>query len=180
MIGKPVGKRRAKERAEQLLHEYFEGGGTVPVRIAQLVESHGIEVVREAAGPDLAGMLVVDDDVSVIVVNADDAPYRQMFTLAHELGHYLLHRPTGAAAFHRDERSRTGTDRVEIDANTFAAEVLMPEAAVRMHAGDLSVDLATDHGLEQIAKLARRFDVSTQAMSFRLQNLGILKLDGYW
>jgi len=49
-----------------------------------------------------------------------------------------------------------------------------------MHAGDLSVDLATDHGLEQIAKLARRFDVSTQAMSFRLQNLGILKLDGYW
>ncbi len=73
----------------------------------------------------------------------------------------------------RDKSAGQGTDRVEIDANTFAATLLMPEDMVRTQLRrrweqDLSrpVDLV-------VADLAAEFDVSVQAMQFRLVNLGL-------
>lgn len=179
MVGKPVGKRRAKEVADELYREYVASGGQLPVNVEQMLERKGIDVVTELVKSDLSGMLIVDEGVTVVVVNASDPIVRRRFTLAHELGHFLLHH-NGASVFHRDEKSRSGTDRTEIEANTFAAELLMPDVAVQREAATLPVDLATPDGLKSIQQLADRFGVSAQAMSFRLQNLGVLKLDGYW
>ncbi len=62
---------------------------------------------------------------------------RQRFTIAHELGHFFLHRASStvfvdaAPIFFRDESSSNGSQREEIEANAFAAELLMPEDAIR-------------------------------------------------
>lgn len=116
-----------------------------------------------------------------IVVNEAHASVRQRFTIAHELGHLLMHRYTTPHADgkfvmrFRNARSATGSDREEIEANQFAAELLMPERLVLAHATHLGLDLGGDSkpGSEAaaLARLARRFGVSVQAMSLRVANL---------
>lgn len=179
MNAKPVGKRKAKAAAEAVYRAYRAAGGGLPVDVEEILNNRGVVVVKEPADSDLSGMLLIEDDLALVVVNTDHAEVRQRFSLAHECGHLELH-ATGRDWFHRDEWSRAGVDRVEIEANTFAAELLMPEVAVREQVADLPVDMVSDDGNRNIEKLARIFRVSTQAMSFRLQNLGIMKLDDYW
>lgn len=87
---------------------------------------------------------------------------RDRFTIAHELGHYFLHYPRCCAPM---AAKRYGSDRVEWEANWFAAGLLMPSAQFRnayaTYAGD-------------IAKLAALFGVSQQAATIRAKGLGLL------
>jgi Zn-dependent peptidase ImmA (M78 family) len=67
-----------------------------------------------------------------------------------------------------------GTNAEEIQANNFAANLLMPDDMVLVHVTDLvrsNGDISRD---DLIAQLAREFDVSIEAMGYRLINLGIL------
>lgn len=104
---------------------------------------------------------------------------RQRFTIAHELGHLLLHRYTtphadGRQIRFRDEDSSKGSVREEVEANQFAAEVLMPEDLIRAHlkmSFDLADDTADREAVERLTRLAKRFEVSVQALSFRVANL---------
>ena len=135
---------------------------------------------------DVSGMLLPLPDESgqrkwSIVVNVDHAEVRRRFTIAHELGHLLMHRytvPHADGRFvvrFRNAKSATGSDRQEIEANQFAAELLMPELLVLRHASHLGLDLGgeSDPGSEAaaLARLAARFRVSVQAMSLRVANL---------
>ena len=72
--------------------------------------------------------------IGVNALHALDTSER--FTLAHELGHVILHRPrcwkpaastSTRASLRRDNLASEGTDDREIEANNFAAELLMPE-----------------------------------------------------
>jgi IrrE N-terminal-like domain len=103
-----------------------------------------------------------------IWVRRDEPRPRRRFTVAHEVGHHLLH-SDGAAVLCRPsdvEAAEGGDRRREREANRFAAELLMPEPLVRAH--------ADRDGPDPIA-LARRFAVSDVAMGFRLVNLGYLQ-----
>ena len=86
---------------------------------------------------ELSGMVYIKEGTPIIGVNSLHHPNRQRFTIAHELGHLELHRPMITSSVHvdknfpalmRDPRTATGTERIEIDANRFAAELLMPGA----------------------------------------------------
>ncbi len=75
----------------------------------------------------------------------------------------------------RDTRSATGVDRREIDANRFAAGLLMPEEWVYEAFKELILGAAPKDTTEDfVVALARRFEVSSEAMRYRLVNLGIL------
>jgi len=78
----------------------------------------------------------------------------------------------GYRAFFRDTASGKGTDMRERDANAFAAALLMPAALVRRAAKSYHFDLGDEGG--PVEELARRFGVSSQAMTLRLANLDIL------
>ena len=73
----------------------------------------------------------------------------------------------------RSERSSQAIDPEEIEANTFAAELLMPQAMLEKDIGEQAIDYEDD---EMIRTLARRYKVSLQAMIFRLTNLGFTAL----
>lgn len=97
---------------------------------------------------------------AVIWVNAADAPVRQRFTIAHEIGHLMLHK-TGT--LFRDGPG-VEIDGQEREANQFAAELLMPEHMVLTRSAAAGRHAPT---------LARAFNVSTEAMTWRLKALGL-------
>ena len=126
----------------------------------------------EALNTNLSGVLHIVVGTPLIAVNSSHSRPRQQFTVAHELGHLTLH---GAQTFvdrhfvfRRDQRTATGTDRDEIQANMFAAELLMPRDWLLRDAGDREFDMGDDDAL---SKLARRYGVSQSAMAFGLANL---------
>ena len=125
----------------------------------------------------MSGFLIRESGKTVLGVNSLHARQRQAFTVAHELGHLRLH-PDGSFVDHgfsfyfRDARSSTATDPKEIQANQFAAELLMPEYFIDPILHGRSVDLGDEQYLSSIAK---QFQVSSQALIFRLINLGLAR-----
>ncbi|PRY72443.1 ImmA/IrrE family metallo-endopeptidase [Halomonas ventosae] len=96
--------------------------------------------------------------------NTDEALVRQRFTQAHELGHVLLKHVSKDHTRLRDTTFNDRGDWREIDANAFAAELIMPAEYVRHQASKIP----------HISELARFFGVSPTAIRYRLINLGLL------
>ena len=112
----------------------------------------------------------------VFVVNGSHVEVRRRFSVAHEIGHLELHEGRPIIVDHlvrgrvnmRDERSSLATSREEIEANGFAAALLMPADWI---AADIEGSLGVAVG-KTVESLARRYNVSTQAVEYRLVNLG--------
>src|SRR5436190_2035174 len=149
----------------------------VPVDVARLAELEGVDVDRADFGDEISGLLVKHGDRATIGVNARHAAARQRFTIAHELGHYLLHSSRELfvdkdyIVHFRDENSSTGYDPIEVEANQFAAELIMPEVEVRQFFNEQRFDIDDEGALR---RLARRFQVSPTAMAVRLSSLGLV------
>lgn len=173
-------KKHVWREAQQLLDEYKVRRAPVPVR--RIAEEHAC-VIDAELDDDISGMLIPRPEGWVIAVNAAHSATRQRFTLAHELGHLRLHRfatPHADGRFvvrFRDERSSEGSAAEEIEANQFAAELLMPRALVlkelRKAGFDYAPDLEgqPDEFVEFTSRVARLFDVSQQALTIRLSSL---------
>lgn len=153
---------------------------TVPVDVEAIARDFGIDVrfqpFPETESDLLSGCLVRTSEGQVIIgVNARHHSNRQRFTIAHELGHFLLHagkvEPVHVdRVFYRGPGSSDGKDPIEIEANEFAAKLLMPAAQLERDAEDLE---ALDDE-DTIRDLAGKYAVSVQAMTLRLAGLGLL------
>lgn len=160
-------------RAAQLLRKL--GLYRVPVDVHSVAEHLGARVVYEDLDDDVSGLLLCENGVSTIAINRQQHSNRQRFTLAHECGHLHLHADRGdrlwvdKTLFFRDASSSTGDHRAEIEANQFAAGLLMPGEVV------LSA-LELDHEITDadLVRLALRFEVSERAMTVRLISLGLI------
>lgn len=103
---------------------------------------------------------------------------RKRFSIAHEIGHFILHdenlhvdEKMRSNVQYRNEYSSLGVDDHEIEANQFAAEILMPEEMLLKDATKLK-DKSPEVAIEELAKL---YDVSIQSMTIRLTRLGVIK-----
>ena len=165
--------------AEQLLKRADVSKPPVPVeRIARLLN---VEIRYVPFQGDISGMVAREQGRAVIGVNTVHAISRQRFTIAHEIGHLELGHSLegfGQDGMHidrdfkvklRDGKSSQATDPTEIEANAYAASLLMPRAML-MQERELSsgFDIEDDR---LIQGLASRYKVSPQAMTFRLSNL---------
>lgn len=158
-----------------------------PVPVERLAALTGAQLRYAPFEGELSGLLFAEQHQTIIGVNSLDAKARQRFTIAHELGHLLLHAPRDLPDEHtlfidrhfrvyaRDVHSGEGTDVQEVEANTFAAELLMPAAMLSAEVQAHPFDYEDD---AQIRALADRYRVSVQAMSFRLVNLGLIRSAG--
>lgn len=163
-------------RAERILAEY--GLHSPPISVERVAARLGIQVERTMFGDDVSGVLVIEDGRGVIGVNASHAPARQRFTIAHEIGHYVLHRDELPVfidkqlrqylAVFRNGESATGEQHREREANGFAAALLMPAGLLRDEVARLRLDLEDE---EAVGALATRFNVSRRAMDLRLLNV---------
>ena len=148
---------------------------TFPVPVERIAKQMGVRVEYAPLDGDLSGFAHIRDGVRIVGINALHSPTRQRFTLAHELAHVLLHQTELEAAVHvdrgslrRDALASEGTDPTEIEANTFAAELLMPKRFLEDVLNGRAIDLEDD---EAIAALAKRFKVSEAAMRHRFEFL---------
>lgn len=169
---------RIERAAEKLLDAH--GITRAPVDVQQLARLCGIAVAFDDLGSDdVSGMLYRRAPASVMVVNMHHTYHRQRFTIAHEIGHAELHDSDtyldGLATLRfRDGKSATGTDAEEREANRYAAALLMPAEWVRLRFLKFVTGSRPTGEAKAASKLASEFDVSLQAMQFRLVNLNLI------
>jgi len=167
----------AKERAVDLLRRARISRAPVPIeKLASLLNA---QIVRQPFSGEFSGVVHRNSDGSAVIgINSSHRPTRQRFTIAHELGHLLLHADKD---LHIDERFPIGLrsgisgkaiDDHEIEANQFAAELLMPKEFIER---DIEPFIGADTVLV-IQKLAHKYKVSTEAMSIRLSALRYVEL----
>lgn len=122
----------AQSKAREVLQENYIQ--EPPVDVYEIARNYGIKIVVEDFPDDyenVAGFINIEDGRPVMYVNASDPENRKKFTVAHELGHWLLHEdairedPTKTVLF-RVPLGRPNKDPLESEANAFAAELLVP------------------------------------------------------
>ena len=163
-----------ERRAEQLLAKV--GVNTPPVPVKQVAQHLDIEIELADLGEDCSAVLVRHGPRAVIGINKTHPINRKRFSIAHEIGHFLFHQgdtyiDKGYRVNFRDLESGSGTKTEEMEANAFAAALLMPAPWVRTAFKKQPFDLTEDESLQ---KLASKFKVSTQAMTYRLMRLQFL------
>jgi Zn-dependent peptidase ImmA (M78 family) len=152
------------------------------VPVERIVGLLGAELRLEAAEPDLSGFLLrdVQRGRAVIGVNRSHAVVRRRFTIAHEIGHLLLHEGERVhvdrtdrvfKVMLRNAESSLGTNVEEQEANLFAAELLLPASFIERDLSGAAKSLDVEDEKE-IKAMARRYGVSVLALTFRLAYLG--------
>ena len=162
-------------RVKDLLQEHEITSAPVPVE--KIATALGARVRYSEFDDELSGMIYLKGSNPIIGVNSLHPQNRQRFTIAHEIAHLVLHRHDIADHVHVDKRfpvlmrdasSATGTQRMEMEANHFAAELLMPSFLLSPLLQKNGFDIDDEKPLE---KLSRKFRVSKQALSYRIRNL---------
>lgn len=166
-------RNAAKSAADRLLDQSWDSD-VYPVDPFAIAESSGVSAQIMDIPEDVSGILRKrPGEKPVIYVDADDNWRRQRFTCAHELGHFIQRSEQTLSeegelddfgyVDRRSDLSSQGTSPSEIYANAFAANLLMPSAAV---------DSLARLGMEP-RDLAKFFDVSNISMEYRLKSLGL-------
>lgn len=170
--------------ASDLIHRVGVIKTPIPLhRIATFLKA---EVHQQTFEDMVSGVLLIQGDERHIMVNKTHHPNRQRFTIAHELGHLVLHHNSGdrlfidthLRAYQRrgsassgvyEEPGSTTTSAEEKEANHFASALLMPRDLL------LSKTVGREFWDElDVTVLATEFGVSEQAMTIRLRQLDVL------
>ncbi len=152
------------------------------IDIEKLIRVHNIHLKEHTLSGDVSGVSMTEDDgTQMIIVNKRQSPERKRFTMAHELGHSLLkhgtflnlNRNRKSVVLFRNGSTSKGSDWREVEANYFAASLLMPEEILYSEIKKLKNDSKSSSITEDDVKsLSDTFEVSSIAMSIRLSNLG--------
>ena len=142
------------------------------IQLKKICDFLNVNLKESELKTDVSGLFIYKNNQGNILYNKYESNNRQRFTIAHELGHHVLHKiplsmTKNEVKLFRDSDSSTGENKNEIEANSFAASLLMPEKFVHEE-----VENAPKEINDAIKHLAGIFKVSKQAMTFRLANLG--------
>lgn len=139
---------------------------TIPLDVTGVAKKLGIRIKHVSLKGDLSGIFYKDEENNswVMCINKNHHPNRQRYTIAHELGHFCLHRHFKHVfedkIFFRGGKS----SKVEWQANDFASAILMPEREFRN---------TVEEDTRKIDEVAKKFRVSTLALRIRAKNLGM-------
>ena len=177
-------------KAAELLADYYHGSDRqeklpVPVEvIAEQYLGYDIDIVDDGlfSDPDYLGGIIFDQNLIQVNAAVEANEGRYNFTLAHEIGHHVLHRDIYLAA--RDDqpceilcREMGEKPLIESQADRFAAALLMPaEAVIRVVQEHPFRRVTSPGGLRakaaKVIQLGGFTNVSNTAMANRLIDLG--------
>jgi len=167
--------------ATELISKYSIDKPSIPIDM--IAQKEGLSLVSHDLGENVSGVLVIKDKKGIIGYNVNHAKVRRRFTIAHELGHYVLHGHLSdkdevfvdkdfIVKFRNNINSyNKAEERQESEANAFAAALLMPEHLIEKEFENSH--LAEMGEPELISYLAKKFEVSVLAMTYRLTNLNL-------
>ncbi len=155
------------EAARNVLARHWDG--QLPINLERMCASLGVDLSPRGgfsdAGYPYSGFFKRENGRAIVEFNQTESHARQRFTIAHELGHFALGHPNAPRGDLPANFGSAVGDPRERAANQFAAELLMPAAAVRT--------LVESGRFSGVGELAAVFDVSKVAMSYRMSNLGL-------
>jgi Zn-dependent peptidase ImmA (M78 family) len=164
-------KSKAAEDANRILEIAWKVEPVpIPVDPVRIATTLGVAVFNQELDSDISGAIVkADGSDPVILLNAADSPNRKRFTCAHEIGHFIARSNKHQDCDYefvdlRGILATMGNDPDEIYANEFAACLLMPQSEVTRMVSDGDLP----------AQMAVKFGVSTEAVSYRIKNLGLV------
>lgn len=161
-----------EQTVQGLLEKYAVS--SPPVDVEGIARQCGAQIQYEQFNKEIAGLLLRQPSMNIIAVEEKQSETRQRFTVAHELGHLLLH---DAEELRVDKEFRmnikpanssTSDDVKEIEANVFAALLLMPTSFILRDLAGEGMDVESE---KKVKALAKCYNVSPQAMTIRLANL---------
>lgn len=157
--------KNTREKAHAILQ--MMGIKEPPVDVNGVSEKLGFRVIPFDFPDDTSAVLLIEGTVRSIGVNSRHALIRQRFSVAHELGHYLGGHEDFSGEYHLKVEGRPIYEdpghRQELEANEFAAELLMPSFMLKKDVQETGLD---------VTALAQKYKVSEQAMWIQLINLG--------
>lgn len=145
--------------AERLLSRV--GVTSTPVPLYSIAEQLCL-LVRETPMQDIEGCLVTNGDTGGILLNSLSESRRKRFTLAHEIGHYTLHRSSQYQFSDKESEIINPNSRLEIEANSFASYLLLPPTLLPKTFGR---DIPSFRDVDTVSE---QFDVSILAVLKRL------------
>lgn len=165
-------KKHSNEKAIEIYRKYKS---TMPFNVVKFANEIGIDVYTDDLPSNVSGKIEKNDGKFVCTINKKNSVNRQIFTIAHELGHYFSHqdwfqqnnsieeKEVLYSTFRKDQPQEYSQKQKEMEkeANEFAAELLMPAELIRDKWQEL----------KNIQKMARYFGVSIESMSIRLSNV---------
>lgn len=134
-----------------------------PIDPILIAAAFGVQVFSAPLPPNVSGQVFYTEQK--IFIEQTDFITRQRFSVAHELGHFILHNDGTSHTSFRDTISSQGTDTKEMEANSFAANLLMPKDEVMR---------LVDAKILTIDSMASYFFVSPIAMEYRIKVLGVV------
>jgi Zn-dependent peptidase ImmA (M78 family)/DNA-binding XRE family transcriptional regulator len=166
-----IGFREAGNLADEIRREFALGEQPATSLEKTLQDQYGVKIWYE----DLEGgsaAATLGDFGPAILMNRREAPWRRNYNFAHELFHLITWESIPAAPLQRDESLK---DKIERIASSFASCLLLPADPVTRE-----IEKRTDQNqieYSDLIEIARSFDVSTQALIYRLQNLRLISKD---
>jgi Zn-dependent peptidase ImmA (M78 family) len=138
-----------------------------PLDVESVARALKIDINYSPLDNDLSGILRLVDSDNVkkweLIVNSTHHPNRQRYTIAHELGHFCLHRYAVKEFKDRIFFRATSSNPMEWEANDFAGQILMPEEDFKS---------LVRRGITSVDELAKEFRVSSLALRIRAKQLG--------
>ena len=165
------------------------------IDMEELMQVHKIHYISKRLPNNISGAsMTTENGKRIIVVNKDQPETRKKFTIAHELGHLLLKHDTAlntqdkgamntqqekystpSQILFRDDKTSEGSDWREVEANHFAASLLMPREILNKKIHKLIQKKTKPYLSESdVCELANIFEVSSISMSIRLSRLGFI------
>lgn len=142
---------------------------TPPVSLEQICNKLGFKIVPYEFPSSMSALFIIEEGLRAIGVNKNHSIVRQRFSVAHELGHFVSGHEDfshdNVAHIDREKKYLNRFHRMEEEADEFAAELLMPEFLLKH-------DFALLNG--DIENIAKKYNVSQQAMTIQLINLNLL------
>ena len=190
-----IGEQQRRVDVERRVRRELERIGLyrLPVNPVRVANRLGMKVRGAEFTDDSIISVIAPQDNGINILVADsETPYRKRFAVAHSLGHYFLHLNKGREMADRERvdrssdlflrglkpvtkspskyRTRRALHRIssdsqneEVEANWFATELLMPEEFLRDEWD----------WRESVWRLARVFNVTEEAIEYRLKDLGL-------
>jgi Zn-dependent peptidase ImmA (M78 family) len=152
------------EEANKILQNNFIGQPPVPV--FDIAQKNGLTVsivAFPASISHIRGFITKEADAYIMYVNANDSEAERNFTIAHELGHWKLHKgelekDLNKSILFRISIAELNKDKLEQEANLFASALLIPDNLYYAYKDDLD-----QRGL------AEKFNVPDDVIGYRLQ-----------
>jgi len=141
-----------------------------PAPLKDIATAVGIENIQYSSLDGFEGVLIANPEKTkgVIAINSNSKHHRQRFSLGHELGHFMI--PRHGHEMHcgikdlttREGKHLSSKQGIELEANQFSAEILMPEKLFKNYSG-----FNAEPSLDCLISQANDFDVSFEACAQR-------------